>query len=1006
MGVTLALLLVLGQVAPAAPPTITSVEVRLPAGADPKLLERVPQLVTVRRGQALSRRAVERSIENLFATGRFADVVVQGEDGPDGVAIIFVLEPRLDVGSLFVEGARVLTRAEVLAAAAVEVGSEYWPERLEYAAEKVAALYRRRGYRAVRVEAQATTVEGVLTAGFVIEEGPPSLVQSVAALGEPGLPLVRLLAVLDVKPGDVLDLDRLAAGVESLRKLYRRERYYRARVDVPEARDDGRVLVPVVSGPRYELVFSGNRSFSDSALRAVLAYDGGEPLEGALTQRLAQRLTRFYRFRGFHDVRVRPEEVQRPGAREAALGFVIEEGRPLRVTTVDFDGARAVKPKELTALLRGVMQEAAPKATLEVHATSDPTELEGRTGPVFAQSLPAPALETVLDEETWQQAAAAMEVLYRERGYLRAAVRLAEVEVEGEEARARFVVEEGPRAMLARVDSEGLPPDFRSDALAAAPVGRPVSPDALQRLTQGVTRELGRKGYLFAEVESSLRLSEDGTRAEGLVTVRPGPQVKVRAVLPVGQVRTDESLITRQATMKEGAPLDAEALFTTQNNLLGLGIFRNVQVEMLSPERPEPLKTVLLKVKERNRVDYGIAPGYFFAEGLRVVVDATVPNVGGRAINLSGHGQLNLFSTSFPALTRQVDLTGLDFLRTFGGRVNLSADARSLLPARLGLRFDLVGERVFRPQFRFSRILGVPTLDWSTTFDVPRIEWLKPKLSLALQYEVEWSFVERVGRALTTVLPSSLVDQERLRFLFGEFALHGVRLTPTLDLRDNALNPTRGLLLQGAGEVTGAFFAQDEFQNPVVVSFLKVSGLLSGYVPLPEEMVLALSARAGRIVPLSSGSTTPPVRRFFLGGATSVRGFNEDQLVAEDVRAEYRDQVRDCQVLASKGGCTSSAQTVLAGRQVPSQGGELFASFKAELRLPAFGNFDLGVFFEAGNLWLAIPNGIGPFRPVVGTGLRYVTPIGPLALDVGVNLTPDLVINEPPVVVHFNIGVF
>jgi outer membrane protein assembly factor BamA len=204
----------------------------------------------------------------------------------------------------------------------------------------------------------------------------------------------------------------------------------------------------------------------------------------------------------------------------------------------------------------------------------------------------------------------------------------------------------------------------------------------------------------------------------------------------------------------------------------------------------------------------------------------------------------------------------------------------------------------------------------------------------------------------------------------------------------------------------GAFFAQDEFLNPVVVSFLKASGLATGYVPLPERMVLALSARAGRIVPLSPGSTTPPVRRFFLGGATTMRGFNEDQLVAEDVRAEYRDQVRDCQVLVTKAGCTSSAQTILAGRQVPSQGGELFATFKAELRLPAFGSFDLGVFVEAGNLWLALPTGLGPFRPVVGSGLRYVTPIGPLALDVGVNLTPDLVINEPPVVVHFNIGVF
>ena len=41
-----------------------------------------------------------------------------------------------------------------------------------------------------------------------------------------------------------------------------------------------------------------------------------------------------------------------------------------------------------------------------------------------------------------------------------------------------------------------------------------------------------------------------------------------------------------------------------------------------------------------------------------------------------------------------------------------------------------------------------------------------------------------------------------------------------------------------------------------------------------------------------------------------------------------------------------------------------------------------------------------------GAGVRYETPIGPFALDVGVNLTPDMLLNEPNWVVHFSIGVF
>ncbi|MDP2276394.1 MAG: POTRA domain-containing protein [Archangium sp.] len=1006
MGVTLLFLALLTQTPAPEAPTIVGVEVRLPAGADRKLLERVPQLVTVRKGQALSRRAVERSIESLFATGKFADIEVQGRDVAEGVELVFILVPRQNIGSVFVEGTVELTRDEVIAASGLEVGSEYWPERAEHSAENVRALYRRRGFRAVEVRTEAAMVEGAVTIGFIVKEGEPSRVRAVSFSGEPGLPLRKVLDTLGVRPGALLDLARLETGLEAVRGLYRRERFFRARVDLPEVGDDGRVVVPVVSGPRYDLVFSGNRVVSDSSLQWLLAYDGEETLDLALAERLAQRIERFYRFRGYHDVRVVPSEVLKPRTTEAALGFSIEEGAPLRVVSIGFEGASVVPASELQLVLRRVMETSAPVPPFELHSMGDPTDTEGRTGDVFADTLPSPPMDTVFEAQAWGEAANAMMALYRERGHLKASVIFAGLELEGRLGRARFVVQEGPLARFRVVQSEGLPAGFSSPSLSSVKLGSPFSPGELQRIEQGVSRELGRNGYLFANVGASYSLDAQGRLVDALISVTSGPQVKVRAVLPVGQVRTAEEIITLQATMKEGQPLDSESLFSTQSNLSNLGIFRSVQVEMLSPDRPEALKTVLLKVRERPLFSGEFFFGYFFADGFRGGVEGSVNNIGGRAITLTGRLQGNLFFTSFPALTNQIDLTGLELYKQMGFRANLSLDARSILPAHIGMRLDLIGERVFRPQFRFTRAAAVPTLDWSTTFLIPGLDWMRPKISLALQYELEYSFVERVGSALTSVPPTSLVDQERLRFNFGEFALHGVRLNPTIDLRDSALTPTRGLLLQASGEVTGAISAQDEELKQVVVNFLKVSGLATGYVPFANRFVLAVSARGGRIFPLTRGSATPPVRRFFLGGATSVRGFNEDQLVADDLRAQYRKEVNDCQVLASKDGCSSAAKTILGGRQVPSQGGELFAVFKAELRFPAFSVLDLGVFFEAGNLWLTVPNSVGPFRPVVGVGVRYVTPIGALALDLGVNLAPDLVINEPQFVVHFNIGVF
>ncbi len=988
-------------------PEITSLELHLPAHADPKLLDKISGLITVRKGQKLSPRAVQRSIENIYATGRFSDVVVRSTSlAIDTVELIFELTPKQVVSDVYVEGNSALTKSELLSLIRVSAGSEFWPERAAQTAEAVHEVYRRRGYLEASVVPQVAETDEGVSLGLSIIEGQPTRISAVAFSGEPGLSAELAREVIQLSPGDVLDLDRLQQSVDALRIRLRADKYFRARVEAPVV-TGARVVIPVVAGPRYELVFSGNRRLSDTALKAVLAYDGEESLDTLVEQRLARKLQLFYRYRGFHDVRVTAREARQPNDRTAALGFEIVEGDPIRVVALKFFGNTVIADRELRDVLLRVMEASAPPTPTEAHAMGDPLSIEGRMASIFARELPTPPLDTVLDENAFAEAAKAMTALYREKGYFGAAVRLDHVDIEAAQASASFVIEESVQALFRKVEATGLPVAFKSDTVAIARDTVPFSSAALERIRSELIHELGRRGYLFATVQASYALADKGKHADCKLQVSAGPQVRVRKILPVGNKRTLDDLILAQAMMTEGLPLDIDSLYSTQSNLLALGIFKLVEVEVLAPETPEPLKTVLLKVHEQPRVaEFG--PGYFSADGVSGFLDLGFPNVGGRAVNLSLHVQLNYFLTSLPVLSRQVDASKLVGLEPLGGRGNFSAQNRGILPFQIGMRFDLVGERVFRPLFNFTRFAAVPSLDWSRAFEIPRVDWVHPKITLLLQNEIEWSSVLPTSSASANDTVNSAinyVDQARLRFLFGRFGLETIRFAPTLDLRDSALNPHVGLVLQGAVEVTTAIATEDLDHQKVPVSFLKAAGLATVYVPI-SKTVLAVSARGGRIISLIDKSTTPPVKRFFLGGSTSMRGFNEDQLVAEDQRQRYHREVEACQVLAAKDGCSSAANTIATGRQVPSQGGELFAVFKAELRFPAFSGFDLGVFVEAGNLYLDLPTGPFAFRYVVGAGLRYVTPIGPLALDIGVNPGFDYFINEPPVVVHFNIGVF
>ena len=90
-----------------------------------------------------------------------------------------------------------------------------------------------------------------------------------------------------------------------------------------------------------------------------------------------------------------------------------------------------------------------------------------------------------------------------------------------------------------------------------------------------------------------------------------------------------------------------------------------------------------------------------------------------------------------------------------------------------------------------------------------------------------------------------------------------------------------------------------------------------------------------------------------------------------------------------------------------SEGGEAFLLAKGELRVPLRRSLEAGLFVDLGNLWLdPLRFRLVDLRANAGFGLRFVTPIGPAALDFGFNVDPDGDVNERVFAPHFTIGLF
>jgi len=154
-----------------------------------------------------------------------------------------------------------------------------------------------------------------------------------------------------------------------------------------------------------------------------------------------------------------------------------------------------------------------------------------------------------------------------------------------------------------------------------------------------------------------------------------------------------------------------------------------------------------------------------------------------------------------------------------------------------------------------------------------------------------------------------------------------------------------------------------------------------GYLSLGHRALFAARVRGGSIDGFGhQDANVPFFKRYFLGGATSLRGWGRFEV------------------------------SPLTPEGNPEGGATLIES-SAEFRIPVWRELSAVAFADAGNVWTNPWDfNLNDLRYDIGPGLRYNTPVGALRLDVGFQLNPipGLLVNgaeQPrPFRVHFSIG--
>ena len=592
----------------------------------------------------------------------------------------------------------------------------------------------------------------------------------------------------------------------------------------------------------------------------------------------------------------------------------------------------------------------------------------------------------------------------------------------------RIPIKLGPRTQLWDIAFTGvraLPLTKLADA-ADVKLGSWVNTVKIDEARRRVADAYKEEGYAFVDVKYTLEPSPDRTRARVRFTVSEGEQVFVRGFVIRGNTYTKNSTIEKRIALVVNQPYRASDVRKTEERIATLGAFASVEVALENPYVPQRNKFVVITVVERPRQYTEVAPGFSTGEGFRIATEYGHRNLFGNAVQFTTRLQLSYIPTVLIIdPTARANYRDLPFI----GRLGVRLTSGIVFPD-IGLGplvrggFDAIVVHDLQRDFFLTKIAAVPNISWRPVneFQISffqSFEFNNSRIFNSQSITEYLSTLEGQGFNITDLARQLLVPD-------GESYVFAQRILASWDRRDNAFNATKGTYVVSGIEHVDAFPLgsrnTDVDKGRTESHFLKFTQTFGGYVCLthcggsrndtsakPSIRIAALT-RIGVNVQLTHGSATYPDRLFFMGGVDSMRGWNLNSFIPQDdVDLIYKTKnLPDFVPDPNNPGQQVPNSAKFTASTNPIQAGNLMANERIELRIPVRGPFETVIFGDMGNLWVdpsyPFDHAAFPIRADIGTGIRVQTPVGPLAVDYGFNVTRQSY--EDIGAINFAIGLF
>ena len=437
---------------------------------------------------------------------------------------------------------------------------------------------------------------------------------------------------------------------------------------------------------------------------------------------------------------------------------------------------------------------------------------------------------------------------------------------------------------------------------------------------QGINAAYARDGYMLAHVDG-IRVDDQGVLHVHIV------EGIVEDIVPAGNKKTRDKVITREFVQKKGKPFNKFLVRRSVERVYNLGFFDDVNVRMLPGDQDPNNVIIEIDVLEHKTGTITLGAGYSKSDGLMGIIEFGEDNFRGTGDKFKVHweigGKKKYKNYQISYLKPWIDSKGTSLGFSFFNREDEYTDYNED-----GNEVAEYNKKSRGFNISFGRQTGEYTRDYLTLESRKDSYKWDDDDSSGFRYDKNAGKGKNWNNGSYNFANDKYIDKN-----FGR--INSITWQKVYDSRDNIYEPTRGRRISYTAQWAGHGLGGD-------FDFYKFTAEARMYKKLGAKNVLAFRARGGFIQ-----GDAPYSQLFTLGGADSLRGYEDDQFRGKymyNATLEFRFPI------------------------VKKVSGVLFT--------------DIGDAWDAPNVsWY---NSKKTFNYGVGAGVRITTPIGPVKLDYGV----------------------